>query len=89
MEATPIKFTDTIILLGTDETLLNVFLIDAKIQIYHARKQGTPPDIKKIINTFTRRRAVEEVKAKRTFKLMEHKIKWSKIIKYQQSPIEI
>jgi len=77
-----ITLTDERILIGTTEDiphaeLLDVLLIDANIELYHARKNGNPPDIKKITNKFTNRRKTEEINARKNRRLQQYKVKWS------------
>ena len=72
-------------MIGTTEDiphaeLLDVLLIDAKIELYHARKNGSPPSIKKIIKKYTNRSKTEEIIARRNNRLQEFKIKWNPIM---------
>ena len=90
VKSTSFKLSDENILIGTDDEpnaeLLNVLLIDVKVDIYLARKTGNPPNINRIINKFTNRCKTEEIIARKNSTTHQHKVKWSPILKSQESP---
>jgi len=90
IDSNTFTLTDKNIMIGTDEEphadLLEVLLIDAKIELYHARRTGNPPNIKRIINKFTNRCKTEEITSRKSARMQQHNVKWQPIIKSLYSP---